>query len=133
MLCLISGKSVFCPKGSPGKFFQLHSIPANDSRHRLLGHRCYSRVTGYFSRLFALDGKVESNQYSCLHQLMLQNHQYLENFYNDYQQKSVGPGVSDLPLFVGMFMAKPRISFVNKLLRIIRVVKTIFSGLLIGL
>lgn len=79
----------------------------------------------FFKAFFALDGKVEVEPIFLPSSAdAAESSSIWKTFYNDYQQKKRWAwGVSDLPLFVGMFMAKPRISFVNKLLRIIRVVE----------
>ena len=47
-----------------------------------------------------------------------------KTFINDYKQKQRWAwGVSDLPLFIEMYFKKPNLSFLNKTIRIMRVVK----------
>lgn len=47
-----------------------------------------------------------------------------KTFYNDYQQKKRWAwGVSDLPLFIQMFISDPKSSLINKAIRLIRVVE----------
>ncbi|MDP1743792.1 MAG: glycosyltransferase family 2 protein [Candidatus Amesbacteria bacterium] len=79
----------------------------------------------FFKAFFALDGKVEVEPIFLPSSAdAAESSSIWKTFYNDYQQKKRWAwGVSDLPLFIMMFISKPHISFVNKLLRIIRVIE----------
>jgi hypothetical protein len=77
----------------------------------------------FFKAFFALDGEVEVEPIFLPSSAdAAESTSIWKTFYNDYQQKKRWAwGVSDLPLFVQMFMTRPKLSFINKLLRIIRV------------
>ncbi len=79
----------------------------------------------FFKAFFALDGKVEVEPIFLPSSAdAAESSSIWKTFYNDYQQKKRWAwGVSDLPLFVSMFLNKPKISFINKSLRIIRVIE----------
>ncbi len=78
----------------------------------------------FFKSFFALDGKVEvepiflPSSADCAESTSV-----WKTFYNDYQQKKRWAwGVSDIPLFIEMFSKQPHVSFVNKLIRLLRVI-----------
>lgn len=78
----------------------------------------------FFKSFFALEGKVEvepiflPSSADCA-----ESSSVWKTFYNDYQQKKRWAwGVSDLPLFVEMFFKQPHVSFLNKLIRLLRVI-----------
>ncbi len=79
----------------------------------------------FFKAFFALDGRVEVEPIFLMSSADApQSTSTWKTFINDYKQKQRWAwGVSDLPLFIEMYFKKPNLSFLNKTIRIMRVVK----------
>lgn len=79
----------------------------------------------FFKAFFAKQGKVEVEPIFLPSSAdAAESTTVWKTFYNDYQQKKRWAwGVSDLPLFIKMFLADPRSSIINKSIRLIRVIE----------
>ncbi len=79
----------------------------------------------FFKAFFKLDGNVEVEPIFLPSSAdAAQSSSTWKTFINEYEQKKRWAwGVSDLPLFIEMYLKQPRISFVNKTLRVFRVVE----------
>lgn len=78
----------------------------------------------FFKAFFKLGGRVEVEPIFLPSSAdAAQSTNTWKTFVNEYEQKKRWAwGVSDLPLFVEMYFKQPQVSFVNKTLRIIRVI-----------
>jgi cellulose synthase/poly-beta-1,6-N-acetylglucosamine synthase-like glycosyltransferase len=79
----------------------------------------------FFKAFFKLDGKVEVEPIFLPSSAdAAESTSMWKTFINEYEQKKRWAwGVSDLPLFIEMYLKQPRVSFLNKSLRILRVVQ----------
>ena len=79
----------------------------------------------FFKAFFALAGRVEVEPIFLMSSADApQSTSTWKTFINDYRQKQRWAwGVSDLPLFIEMYFKKPNLSFLNKTVRILRVIK----------
>ena len=79
----------------------------------------------FFKAFFKLDGKVEVEPIFLPSSAdAAQSTSVWKTFVNEYEQKKRWAwGVSDLPLFIEMYLKQPQVSFLNKTLRILRVVQ----------
>lgn len=78
----------------------------------------------FFKAFFKLEGKVEVEPIFLPSSAdAAESTSTWKTFINEYEQKKRWAwGVSDIPLFVEMYLQQPRVSFLNKTLRIIRVI-----------
>jgi hypothetical protein len=79
----------------------------------------------FFKAFFKLDGKVEVEPIFLPSSAdAAQSTTVWKTFVNEYEQKKRWAwGVSDLPLFIEMYLKQPQVSFLNKTLRVLRVVQ----------
>jgi hypothetical protein len=78
----------------------------------------------FFKAFFKLEGKVEVEPIFLPSSAdAAESTSTWKTFVNEYEQKKRWAwGVSDLPLFIEMYLQQPKVSFLNKTLRILRVV-----------
>jgi hypothetical protein len=79
----------------------------------------------FFKAFFKLDGKVEVEPIFLPSSAdAAESTTIWKTFKNEYEQKKRWAwGVSDLPLFIEMYLNQPRVSFLNKTLRVLRVIE----------
>ena len=79
----------------------------------------------FFKAFFKLDGNVEVEPIFLPSSAdAAESTSTWKTFINEYEQKKRWAwGVSDLPLFIEMYLNQPRVSFLNKTLRVLRVVE----------
>jgi hypothetical protein len=79
----------------------------------------------FFKAFFKLQGKVEVEPIFLASSAdAAQSNSTWKTFVNEYEQKKRWAwGVSDLPLFIEMYFSQPKVSFINKTLRVLRVIE----------